>query len=134
MCSITTVSCSVLINGYASPFFRYERVLRQGFPLSPMLFILVAQGLSRALAVENQIGSSPIIKITSSLQVTHLLFVDDILIFTAGPRSEARTLKNIINLFSKATRILINKEKSILTTFLLLDGEKGLFRQLFPFS
>jgi hypothetical protein len=134
MCSITTVSCSVLINGSASPFFRYERVLRQGFPLSPLFFLLVAQGLSRALVVENQTGSLHVIKITSSLQATHLIFVDDILIFTAGPISEAWTLKNIINLFSKARRMLINKEKSILTTFLLSDGEKGLFRQLFHFS
>jgi hypothetical protein len=89
MCSITTVSFSVLINGSASPFFRYERGLRQGFPLSPLLFLLVAEGLSRALAVEKQTGSFPVIKIMSSLQVTHLLFVDDILIFTMGSRSEA---------------------------------------------
>jgi hypothetical protein len=134
MYSITTVSCSVLINGSASPFFRYERVLIQGFPLSPLFFLLVAQGLSRALAAENQRRSFPVIKITSSLQVTHLLFVDDILIFTAGSISEDWTLKNIINLFSKATRMLINEGKSTLITFLLSDGEKGLFRQLFPFS
>jgi hypothetical protein len=134
MYSITTVSCSVLINGSTSPFFRYERVLIQGFPLSPLFFLLVAQGLSRALAAENQRRSFPVIKITSSLQVTHLLFVDDILIFTAGSISEDWTLKNIINLFSKATRMLINEGKSTLITFLLSDGEKGLFRQLFPFS
>ena len=46
MCCVTTVSFSVLINGAASPFFHAERGLRQGCPLSPLLFLLVAEGLS----------------------------------------------------------------------------------------
>jgi hypothetical protein len=122
MCCITTVSFLVLINGSTSPFFRYERGLRHGFPLSPLLFLLVAEGLSRALAIEKQTGSFLGIKLTSFLQFTHLLFVDDILIFTSRSRSEVGTLKNIISLFSKATIILINEEKSTLPTFLLSDG------------
>jgi hypothetical protein len=93
MCSITTVSFSVLINGSASPFFRSERGLIKGFPLSPLLFLLVVEGLSRALVAEKQTGSFPIIKISSCLQVTQILFVDDILIFTMGYRSKAGTLK-----------------------------------------
>jgi hypothetical protein len=49
MACITWVSFAVLINGVASPFFQSECGLRQGFPLSPLLFLLVAEGLSRAL-------------------------------------------------------------------------------------
>jgi hypothetical protein len=49
MCCISTASFVILINGSASPFFRAERGLCQGCPLSPLLFLLVAEGLSRDL-------------------------------------------------------------------------------------
>lgn len=44
---ITYVSFVILINCVVSPFFRLERRLRKGCPLSPLLFLLVAEGLSR---------------------------------------------------------------------------------------
>jgi hypothetical protein len=134
MCCITTVSFSVLINGSATTFFRPERGLRQGCPLSPLLFLLVVEGLSRALAAEKRSGSFPGINISNSLQITHLLFVDDILIFTSGTKGEAETLKNTVNIFSKATGMIINEGKSTLTSFCLSENEKGRFRQHFPFE
>ena len=49
MSCLTTVSFAVLINGADTSFFHAERGLRQGYPLSPLLFLLVAEGLSRAI-------------------------------------------------------------------------------------
>ena len=46
---ITSVNFAVLINGAASPFFKGKRGLRQGCPLSPLLFLLVAEGLSQLI-------------------------------------------------------------------------------------
>ena len=57
MSCITTVSLFVLINGAASPFFHAERGLRQGYSLSPLLFLLVVGGLSRALSEAKSHGS-----------------------------------------------------------------------------
>ena len=42
-------SFSVLINGANSPFFHVERGLRHGFPLSPLLFLIVVEGIRRSL-------------------------------------------------------------------------------------
>ena len=57
MSCFTTVSFSVLINCAASPFFHVERGIQQGFPLSPLLFLLVAEGLSRALKEAIRLGN-----------------------------------------------------------------------------
>ena len=46
---ITTVRFSVLINGSPASFFGSSRSLRQGDPLSPLLFLLVMEVLSRLL-------------------------------------------------------------------------------------
>jgi hypothetical protein len=68
------------------------------------------------------------------LHVTHLLFVDDILVFSAGTRGEAENLNNTLKLFSIATRMIINEGNSTLTTFCLLEMEKSRYRLLFPFE
>lgn len=46
MYCITNISSNVLVNGAASPFFHSERGLRQGCPMSPLLFLVIMEGLS----------------------------------------------------------------------------------------
>lgn len=84
MSCLTTVSFAVLINGAASQFFHSERRLRQGFPLSPLLFLLVGEGLSRFLKKAHSEGDFRGIHISQVLAITYLLFVNDILIFCDG--------------------------------------------------
>ena len=58
------------------------------------------------------------------MSLTHLLFVDDVLLFIGGTRREAETLRDILLLFSKATGMQINDQKSLLTTFLLTEEDE----------
>jgi hypothetical protein len=101
MACISSVSFAVLINGAASPFFISEKGLRQGCPLSPLLFLLVAEGLRRALLNAVNTGEFLGIQITPNQRLTHLLFVDDILIFCSGLSQDAEVLSSILTLFDQ---------------------------------
>jgi hypothetical protein len=69
-----------LLMGLPLPFSLLTRGLRQGCPLSPYLFLLVAEGLSRAIqeAKRNKVIKG--IRIGGEEHLTHLLFVDDVLL------------------------------------------------------
>ena len=77
MACLMTVSFVVLINGSASPFFTARCGLRQGCPLSPLLFLLVVEGLSHFILKAKEDGSFKGIPISEVLYITHLLFVDE---------------------------------------------------------
>jgi hypothetical protein len=86
MSCITFVSFVVLINGAASPSFKIGRDLRQGCPLSARLFLLIVGGSSRLLKEASENGRFKEICIGLACNITHLLFVDDILIFYEASR------------------------------------------------
>ena len=81
---ITSVNFSLLINGSTSHFFTASRGIRQGCPLSPLLFILVIEGLSLLIDDARRHGLVKEIKISHQLSLTHLLFVDDVILFGFG--------------------------------------------------
>jgi hypothetical protein len=77
------------LNGSPEGFFNNSREIRQGDPLSPLLFILVMEALSKmvnatveqGLLTSFSVGS----RVFSELVVSHSLFTDDTLIFCEAP-------------------------------------------------
>lgn len=70
------------------------------------------EGLSRLIAEAKRNGDISGLKITEQFSLTHLLFVDDILIFLNGSVRDIIALNDILMLFCKATGMEINKDKS----------------------
>ena len=81
---IESTSFVVLINGAPSSFFRPTRGIRQGFPLSPFLFLLVAEALSRLIHQYKEVKKIEGVKVSSTKEITHTLFVDDGLLLGKG--------------------------------------------------
>lgn len=89
---VTTPSFSVQVNGELAGFFRSERGLRQGCALSPYLFVISMNVLSKLLdksAVDRKVGYHPKCK---NLSLTHLSFADDILVFRMETHDQYKVL------------------------------------------
>jgi hypothetical protein len=69
-------------------FFKSGRGIRQGFPLSPLLFILVMEGLSLLLKDNESEGKLYGIKVSRTIKILHILFVDDVVIMTNANMQE----------------------------------------------
>jgi hypothetical protein len=112
MSCITSANLAILVNGEASTFFRMGRGLRQGCPLSPLLFILAMEALSLLLKSTQSEGKITGLLVSRTNKILHLLFADDILILTKGTLQEWTEIKEILNIFCSATGLTINWNKS----------------------
>jgi hypothetical protein len=75
-----------MINGRPTKLFKISRGLRQGFPLSPLLYILMTETLSRALETTRRDKSIPRIKITNNTKrINQSQFFDDTLLLGGHP-------------------------------------------------
>ena len=72
------------------------------------------------------------IEIAANLNITHLLFVDGILIFCDGTTRDVERLVGILELFGTTTGMAINPQKSNLTTHNMEDHEIQRYATLFP--
>jgi ribonuclease HI/exonuclease III len=109
---------SLLINGVPSAPFSPSRGLRQGDPLSPFLFIIMTEGLSRSIHAaldSNRLTGLPLHGISPPL--SHSQFVDDTLLMGSPTVREALSIQSILSSFSEASGLECNKAKSLIFFF-----------------
>ncbi|XP_019423031.1 PREDICTED: uncharacterized protein LOC109332502 [Lupinus angustifolius] len=103
---------SININGSQVGFFNCSRGVRQGDPLSPLLFCIAEDVLSRgitSLVLVNKLSS---ISGPRNLQTpSHVLYADDIIIFCKATSTQLLNLKNLVLDYSKASGQIINLPK-----------------------
>lgn len=88
---VSTISYSILINESPSGFFKPTRGLRQGDPLSPFLFLLIAKALSRDLTQADEQCRIQGIKVSRrGPTFNHLLFAKDLFLFAKANDHKAK--------------------------------------------
>ena len=107
-----------LINGRTCKFFQISRGLRQGCPLSPLLYIIMADSLSRNL--EHCRSNSTLIGLSISRgtkRINHSLFENDTLLLGGASCIVAKIFKAILDSFMEVSVGLINNGKSCLCSW-----------------
>ena len=91
--------------------------MRQGCPLSPLLFNIVLEVLATAIRAEKEIKGIQIGK-----EVKLSLFQDDMILYIENPKDTTRKLLELINEYRKVAGCKINTQKSL--AFLYTNNEK----------
>ncbi|XP_055835240.1 uncharacterized protein LOC129903721 [Solanum dulcamara] len=104
---------SIIINGSRHGFFHFTRGLKQGDPLSPFLFILGAEVLSRLL---NNLHHHPnyqgFFMAKRGPKINHLSFADDVIIFSSGRAQTLQLIMETLHTYESTSGQLINRDKS----------------------
>jgi len=108
---ISTVRFSMSVNGSPNGFFSSSRGLRQGDPLSPLLFVFVMEALSPMISAAVSGGLLEGF-IVGNATFSHLLFTDDTLIFCNALSSQLHYLRSLFLLFEPASGLKVNLAKS----------------------
>eukprot|EP00253_Pinus_taeda_P017857 PITA_17857 len=92
------------------------------------------EALSRLIISAKRDGSIRGLKITDECYLTHLLFVDDVLILLDGSIQDTSTFIHILGLFSHATGMEVNRLKSTITLVGTTTNETHMARHAFPYT
>eukprot|EP00253_Pinus_taeda_P010908 PITA_10908 len=107
-----------LINGRPNKYFRSSRGLRQGCPLSPFLYIIMAETLSTHLDQLRNNKEIPGICIEKGIkEINHSLFTDDTLLIGGASSLMARRFKRILDAFLSASGGKLNNRKCRIYTW-----------------
>lgn len=114
-------------------FFKLTRGLGQGYPLSSYLSLLVAKGFNITLITTKREGSIQGIQVGGLEYVTHLLFVDDVLLFAQSLVQETKFFQEILQLYHKAIEMEVNLQKLSISFNCLSEEARQRIIPLFHF-
>jgi len=108
---LSTSSTQVLVNGEPGAGFFHQKGLRQGDPLSPMLFILVMDVLNSLIKFAT---TENLLQPLAVQQVRHRVsfYADDAVIFLRPSSSDLLVMRQVLDLFGQASGLHTNFSKS----------------------
>lgn len=114
------VHCEIFTHNYGNPegSFQSQRGLRQGDPMSPFLFILAMEGLNFMIRKYRENGwirgFCANINMKNAMEISHLLYADDSLVFCDVEVTQIRHLRVILTIFEGISGLHVNWHKCCL--------------------
>ena len=113
---ISTIQFSVLFNGSPIDFFGSSRGLRQGDPLSPILFLVMMEVFSKMMKRAEGTGLLRGFRVASrqggGVGVSYLLFADDTILFCDADEEQILHVRMLLLCFQAVTGLKVNVLKS----------------------
>ena len=102
-------TANIILNGEKLEAFPLRSGIRQGCPLSPLLFNIVLEVLATAIRQQKGIKGIQI----SKEEVKLSLFTDDMILYMENPKESTPKLLEVIEQFSNVAGYKINAQKSV---------------------
>ena len=112
MACITFVTYRVNVNDQQREVFDGGRGLKQGDPLSPLLFVLIMDYFTRLMKIT---GDHPQFKFHPTcrqIKLNHLMFANDVINFSKAHLPTLQIIKNTLEKFYQVAGLKANQDKS----------------------
>lgn len=128
---LDTSSTQVLLNEKLGESIKHRRGLRQGDPLSPMLFILVMDVLSSLVSKASEAG---LLQLLASRAIQHQisLYADDVVFFLRPEAADINITMDILQLFGEALGLNTNVQRSSVFPIHCDQNHMAVVQQLLP--
>nr|GEX00333.1 putative RNA-directed DNA polymerase, eukaryota, reverse transcriptase zinc-binding domain protein [Tanacetum cinerariifolium] len=103
---------SIIINDNLTEEFQFFKGLKQGDPLSPFLFILIMESLHLSFQRVVDAGMFMGIKLSLSLNLSHMFYADDVVFLGQWCDGNINTLVHVLECFYRASGLRISMSKS----------------------
>jgi hypothetical protein len=123
-------TASIILNGEKLKPFPLKSGMKQGCPLSPLLFNIVLEFLARAIRQEEEIKGIQIDKETVKIS----LFADDMILYLKDPKNSTQKLLDTINSYRKVAGYKIKLQKSLAFLYTNNEQTEKEYRKIIPFT
>lgn len=86
--------------------------MKQGDPMSPLLFVLVMEYLSRTLKSISELPDFRFHPMCKATKLNHLIFADDLMVFCKADMQYISMVMEALDHFSEVTELVANRNKS----------------------